>query len=350
MLTNLFRLLPPELAHELVISLLKSNFFLKSKKNYENSLFRQNIFGINFPNPVGLAAGFDKNAEVVRSMLNYGFGFVEVGTITPRPQLGNKKPRVFRLTEDEAVINHLGFNNKGVEKILENLTNLKSDKNFHGVIGINIGKNKKTQNSIEDYLYCIEKIGYYGDYITVNISSPNTPGLRDLQLRGKIESLVRKIQNKQTEIEQLINKPILIKISPDLEDEQLRDIALMSLANNVQGLIIANSSTKRPKTLNSSFKNELGGLSGRPLFLDSTIILKKMYTLTNGQIPIIGVGGISNGYECYEKIKSGASLVQLYTALIFQGPKIVNKILSKLNELILTDGFKNISDVVGKST
>tara|TARA_Y100001970_G_scaffold289914_1_gene421746 strand:- start:1880 stop:2932 length:1053 start_codon:yes stop_codon:yes gene_type:complete len=350
MLINLLRLFPPELAHEITIKLLKSNFNLNSKniKNYKS--LKQTILGINFKNPIGLAAGFDKNAEVINQMLSYGFGFVEVGTITPKNQRGNEKPRVFRLLEDEAIINHLGFNNKGSEKILSNLKSFYDKKDINEIVGINIGKNKSTQNDIEDYLYCVEKLGIYSDYITINISSPNTPGLRDLQLRGRVEALVKKIQIKQLEIEELVNKPIFIKISPDLDDEQLRDIALMSLANNVNGLIISNSTIQRPDTLISYHKNELGGLSGKPIFLNSTILLKKMYSLTNGQITLIGVGGISSGHECYEKIKAGASLVQLYTALVYQGPKIINKILKELNELITIDGYKNISDAIGKSS
>ena len=327
MLVSLLRLFPPETAHQITIQLLKSSLAQYRKKNEEFNSLKQTILGIDFQNPLGLAAGFDKNAEVIRSILSYGFGFVEVGTITPKPQLGNQKPRIFRLVEDEAVINHLGFNNKGSEKILKNLKSFYKDNNFAGVVGINIGKNKSTKNDIDDYLYCIEKLGIYGNYITINISSPNTPGLRDLQLRGRIETLVKKIQNKQEEIKELNNKPIFIKISPDLDDEQIRDIALMSLANNVKGLIISNSTTKRPSHLISANKNEVGGLSGRPIFLDSTIMLKKMYSLTNGQIPLIGVGGVSNGYECYEKIKAGASLVQLYTALVYHGPKIINNII-----------------------
>ena len=350
MLVNLLRLLPPESAHQITIKLLKSNLAISGKKNEEFNALKQTILGIDFVNPLGLAAGFDKNAEVIKSMLSYGFGFVEVGTITPRPQKGNPKPRVFRLKEDEAVINHLGFNNNGSEKILKNLKSLYSSDFLSGVVGINIGKNKSTENDIDDYLYCIDKFSNYGNYITINISSPNTPGLRDLQLRGRIETLVKKIKNKQNEIEQLNNKPIFIKISPDLDDEQLRDIALMSLANNVNGLIVSNSTLKRSNSLASLNKNEVGGLSGKPLFLDSTIILKKMYSLTNGQIPLIGVGGVSNGYECYEKIKAGACLVQLYTALTFQGPKIIKNILTELNGLVLTDGYKNISEVVGRST
>jgi len=350
MLINILRLFPPETAHQITIKLLKSNLAFARKKTEEFNTLKQTILGIDFQNPLGLAAGFDKNAEVIKSMLSYGFGFVEVGTITPKPQWGNQKPRIFRLLEDEAVINHLGFNNNGSEKILKNLHSFYDGNYSSGVIGINIGKNKSTQNDIDDFLYCIEKLGSFGNYITINISSPNTPGLRDLQLRGRIETLVKKIQSKQNEIKQLNNKPIFIKISPDLEDEQLRDIALMSLANNVNGLIISNSTLKRPKTLISMYKSEVGGLSGKPIFLDSTLILKKMYSLTNGQIPLIGVGGISNGYECYEKIKAGASLVQLYTALVYQGPKIIDSILKELNSLVLTDGFKNISEVIGKSS
>ena len=350
MLVNLLRLLPPETAHEITISLLKSNLNFKNKKNFEFKSLKQTILGIDFLNPIGLAAGFDKNAEVIRPMLSYGFGFVEVGTITPKPQKGNAKPRIFRLLEDEAIINHLGFNNYGSEEISKNLKSFYKYNNYTGVIGINIGKNKSTKNDIDDYLYCIEKLGSYGNYITINISSPNTPGLRNLQLRGRIETLVKKIQNKQREVKLLSDKPIFIKISPDLDDEQLRDIALMALANNVKGLIISNSTIKRPNSLISSYKNEIGGLSGKPIFLNSTIILKKMYSLTNGQIPLIGVGGISNGYECYEKIKAGASLVQLYTALVYHGPKIINNIIKELNGLILTDGFKNISEAVGKSS
>ena len=350
MLINLLRLLPPETAHELTIKLLRSNLNLNRNHTKLFKSLNQTILGINFNNPIGLAAGFDKNAEVINQMFSYGFGFIEIGTVTPKIQLGNEKPRIFRLIEDEAIINHLGFNNKGSEEILSNIKSFYKKKDINKIVGINIGKNKSTQNDIDDYLYCVEKLGKYSDYITINISSPNTPGLRDLQLRGRIELLVKKIQAKQSEVAELVKKPIFIKISPDLNDEQLRDIALMSLANNVNGLIISNSTTKRPDTLISSYKNELGGLSGKPIFLNSTILLKKMYSLTNGQITLIGVGGVSSGHECYEKIKAGASLVQLYTALVYQGPKIINKILKELDTLILIDGYKNVSEAIGKSS
>ena len=332
----------------MTINLLKLSF--SHKRYFDNSILNQHLLGLDFSNPIGLAAGFDKNAEVINPMINLGFGFVEVGTITPIFQKGNIKPRIFRLREDEAIINHLGFNNKGTEKALEKLSKINFSNLSNGVVGINIGKNQNSENVIEDYCYCLEKLGPLGHYITINISSPNTPGLRDLQLRGKIEVLVKALQKKQDEFDNLNKKPIFFKISPDLNDEQLRDIALMSLANNIAGLIISNTTIERPKNLLSKNKNEVGGLSGKPLFVQSTLSLKKMFSLTNGQIPLIGAGGVSNGNECYEKIKCGANLIQLYTALIFRGPKIVNKIKNELVNLIKTDGFKNIKEVVGKDT
>ena len=349
MLDNSIKILkffPPELAHSITINALK--FF---KFNFENDdeILSQHLLGLDFPNPIGLAAGFDKNAEVVRSIFGLGFGFVEVGTITPQPQKGNPKPRVFRLEKDNAIINSLGFNNKGSRKVKKNL--LKIQNSFYGnkIIGVNIGKNKNSINSIEDYLLNMEELGGLASYITINISSPNTKGLRDLQLRGNIEKLIKKIVKKREEIENINKKPILIKISPDLNEDQLRDIALISLANNIDGLIMTNTTINRPNTLLSSNKIHNGGLSGKPLFETSNKILRKMYNFTNGQILLIGVGGISSGSDCYEKIKSGASLVQLYTSLVYSGPKLISKIKVELIDLIRTDGYKNISDVIGKS-
>ncbi len=346
LLVKIIKIFPPEFAHDLTLKLLKLNL---SKKNIiDNPMLNQHFLGLDFSNPIGLAAGFDKNAEVINPIFNLGFGFVEIGTITPKPQKGNNKPRIFRLKEDEAIINHLGFNNLGTEKILKNLKKFRS-LNFKGkVLGINIGKNQNSLNAIDDYCYCLEKLSGFGHYITVNISSPNTPGLRDLQLRGKIEVLVKSLQKKQKELTNRADLPIFIKISPDISEEQLRDIALMSLANNVSGLVISNTTIKRKNNLVSPNKNEIGGLSGKPLFLQSTLILKKMYSLTNGQVPLIGVGGVSNGKECYEKIKAGANLIQLYTALIYQGPNVVNRIKNELIDLMKTDGFNNIREIVGK--
>lgn len=345
-IANIIKYLPPELAHEIVIKLLK--FSYQSKRKKDNPILNQHLLGLDFSNPIGLAAGFDKNAEIVNPMLNLGFGFVEVGTITPKYQVGNSKPRIFRLNEDGAIINYLGFNNKGSDKVIQNLQKLNFSHHSSHIVGINIGKNKNSSNAIEDYCHCLEKLGRFGHYVTINISSPNTPGLRNLQKRGQIEALVKALQKKQQEYGNFLDKPIFFKISPDLNDEQFRDIALISLANNISGLIISNTTIERPKNLISVNKNEIGGLSGRPLFFQSTLSLKKMFSLTNGQIPLIGVGGISNGKECYEKIKAGANLIQLYTSLIFQGPNVVNKIKAELVNLMKTDGFNNIQEIVGK--
>ncbi len=341
------KLLPPELAHSLTINSLKYLNF-RSKKN-DDPILSQHLLGLDFPNPIGLAAGFDKNADVMRSMFSFGFGFVEVGTITPMPQKGNSKPRVFRLKEDEAIINSLGFNNKGSVKIKKNLLNFRNAEINTQIIGINIGKNKFSLNAIDDYIYSIENLANLSSYIVINISSPNTPGLRNLQLRGNIEKLIKKILDKRDQIESINSKPILIKISPDLNDDQLRDIALIALANNIDGLIISNTTIDRTQYLNSEYRLKNGGLSGKPLFKKSNIILKKIYSLTNGQVPLIGVGGISSGSDCYIKIKSGASLIQLYTALIYSGPHLIDKIKKELIDLIRTDGYKNISEVIGKS-
>ena len=340
--------LPPEFSHYATLQLLKLNLF--TGNNFNDPILHQHLFGFDFSNPLGLAAGFDKNAEVIKPLLNLGFGFIEAGTVTPKYQFGNEKPRVFRLKEDKAIINHLGFNNQGTTFVKKKLKKLNLSSLSKGIVGINIGKNKETLNDIDDYIYCLQELGPFAHYVTVNISSPNTPGLRELQNRGRIEKLVQTLQKKQEEMNSLENTPIFFKIAPDIDEEQIRDIALISLANNIDGLVISNSTIERSDTLKSNLNNEIGGLSGKPLFLKSTMILRKMYTLTNGQIPLIGVGGINNALECYEKIKSGASLVQLYSALTFDGPKIINKILIDLSNLLKTDGYKSIKEAIGKET
>ncbi len=344
---KILRLFPPEVAHDLTLNILKYKKFVS--KSFEDPILSQHLMGLDFPNPIGLAAGFDKNAEVIQSMFSFGFGFIEIGTVTPKPQKGNIKPRVFRLQEDRAIINSLGFNNKGVTKVKKNLLKIQNTLRTNKIIGVNLGKNKNSINAIDDYLLGMEKLGSLSSYITINISSPNTEGLRELQLKGKIEKLIKKILQKREQIESINKKPILIKISPDLNENQLRDIALISLANNIDGLILTNTTSERTNKLISNYKTKVGGLSGKPLYLTSNTILKKMYNLTNGQIPLIGVGGIASGSDCYNKIKSGASLIQLYTALIYSGPILITNIKNELIDLIKTDGYKNISDVIGKS-
>ena len=251
---KILRLLPPELSHTITINFLK--YFKVRQKNIEDPILAQHLMGLDFTNPIGLAAGFDKNAEVMHSMFSFGFGFLEVGTITPQPQSGNSKPRVFRLSEDKAIINSLGFNNKGIKKVKKNLIKHKKSYLNNKIVGVNIGKNKNSSEAIDDYLIGLEELGDLASYITINISSPNTEGLRDLQLRGKIEKLIKKIIDKRDEIKNINTKPILIKISPDLNEDQLRDIALISLANNIDGLILTNSTIKRHDNLISINKEK----------------------------------------------------------------------------------------------
>ena len=343
----LLKYLSPEFSHSITLKLLKLKPSFINQNTKDDFKLHQHLWGLDFKNPIGLAAGFDKNAEVISQLLDLGFGFVEVGTVTPNSQVGNEKPRVFRLKEDQAIINHLGFNNEGSETVKKKLERLNINIFSKGVVGINIGKNKNTNNTVEDYCIGLEKLGPLVHYIVINISSPNTPGLRNLQNRGLIDNLVKSIHKVKENNESLFSKPILIKIAPDIDDEQARDIALSSLALGIDGIVISNSTIDRPKTLQSSYQNEVGGLSGQPLFIKSTLILKKMYSLTNGQIPLIGVGGISNGIDCYEKIKAGASLIQLYTALVYQGPSLIIKIKKELLNCIITDGYKNIKEAIG---
>ena len=349
MLLNLIRFFPPETAHFLTINLLKlgvTGFFTKSFQN--DKILNQFIWNLEFNNPVGLAAGFDKNAEVIDPLLAMGFGFVEIGTVTPKPQYGNEKPRIFRLDKDKAIINHLGFNNQGIKKILNRLVYRYQNRfSTPGIVGANIGKNNFTKESSKDYIQCLELLGPYVDYIVINISSPNTPGLRDLQNRQHLESLIISIKNSKKLNQATSTKPLLIKISPDLNNEQKRDIALTSLAQGVDGIIISNTTLSRSNSLIDKNKNEIGGLSGRPLFVPSTLLIKEMYNLTGGKIILIGVGGISNGRDVYEKIKAGASLVQLYTGLVYEGPKIIKTINLELKNLLKADGYSNISEAIG---
>ena len=344
---SLLKYFPPELAHYITLNLLKLKPFFINQKNENNPKLHQNLWGLDFKNPIGLAAGFDKNAEVISQLLDLGFGFVEAGTVTPKPQYGNNKPRVFRLPEDSAIINHLGFNNQGSEVVKKKLEKLNINFFSKGIVGINISKNKDTKNTIEDYCIALEKLGSLVNYIVINISSPNTPGIRNLQNKSNFDNLIKTLHKVRKNNEDLISKPILIKIAPDIDDEQARDLALSSLALGIDGMIISNSTIDKSSKLQSRYRNEVGGLSGKPLFIKSTLMLKKMYSLTNGQIPLIGVGGISNGIDCYEKIKAGASLVQLYTSLMYQGPSLITKIKSDLLNFIVTDGYKNIKEAIG---
>lgn len=336
--------LPPETAHNFTIWTLAKGLIPPQPAIYDSRL-HVSLGDLQFDNPVGMAPGFDKNAEVITPLFSQGFGFVEVGTVTPRPQDGNPKPRLFRLTEDEAVINRMGFNNKGAAIFTRNVVN-RPEK---GIVGINIGKNKSTQDAASDYLILLEKFYTFGDYITVNISSPNTPGLRALQEETALASLLESLLEKRKELIKQHRKtvPIFLKIAPDTTAEQRRSIAKLALSYKLDALIISNTTIGERHALKSAHANETGGLSGKPLFAFSTAILKEMYQLTNGKIPLIGVGGISSAEDAYAKIRAGATLIQFYSALVYQGFGLVTDIKKGLCTLLERDGFSHIRDAVG---
>lgn len=340
-------MLPPETAHNATIYALSKGLVPHSvRKEYDN--LHTVLWGMDFANPVGMAAGFDKNAEVISPLLQQGFGFVEAGTVTPLPQKGNPKPRLFRLQEDEAVINRMGFNNYGAAYFLRKLEKWGEERQgFEGIMGANIGKNKDTEHALDDYLPLFEKIYGLSDYITINISSPNTPGLRGLQQRDELSALLTGLMQKRTELSpEFGHIPLLVKIAPDIDEKTCEDIADVALQQQVDGLIISNTTLARDG-LKSHHKDEIGGLSGKPLMQKSTQILKDFYTLTSGNIPLIGVGGIASAKDAYAKIRAGASLVQLYSALVYQGFGLIEDIKKGLSEKIAADGFVHISEAVG---
>lgn len=335
-----------ETAHRLGVLAAKYNIVPRKQKTPDSPILSSVVFGREFSNPVGLAAGFDKDGEGVRGLTKIGFGFIEIGSVTPEPQPGNPKPRVFRLKEDKAVINRYGFNSEGHEAVYNRLKDRVTEQD-NCLLGINLGKNKSSTDPISDYTQGVEKFSRLADYLVVNISSPNTPGLRDLQGKQKLQNLLDKVIERRDEME--VRKPLLVKIAPDLTDTDKEDIAAVvtSRKGYVNGLIISNTTVRRPPSLRNPSKTEEGGLSGPPVRDMSTKTIADMYRLTNGSIPIIGVGGVSSGQEAYKKIRSGASLVQLYTALVYEGPPVVKKIKRELEELLRRDGFKSISEAVG---
>jgi dihydroorotate dehydrogenase len=313
-----------------------------SNRNKNDPIFKIKLFGKILENPIGIAAGFDKNAEVYNSLFKLDFGFVEVGTITPLKQYGNPKPRVFRLIEDKALINRLGFNNLGAQNVLDRIkANTKK-----GLLGINIGPNKDTEDRLKDYLYGFKTFNQVADYITINISSPNTESLRNFHEQKKLDELLSSI-NKEKKI--LNSKtPIVVKISPDVNNEEINKISEVVLNNNIEGIIISNTSDSTRENLNNIQSHQKGGLSGKPIEEKSTILVNKFYNLLKGRIKIIGVGGVDSGKSAYKKFLAGADCVQLYTGMVYRGPNIVNMIKKELKELLLKDGVKNISEIIGK--
>ncbi len=320
--------LDPEKSHHLTFGLLDKayQFGLLKVLARKKSSKPVNVMGLAFHNPVGLAAGLDKNAEHVDALAVLGFGFVEVGTVTPKPQEGNPTPRLFRLTDEEAIINRMGFNNKGLDFLVEQVKNRKENV----VLGINIGKNKVTPNeeAVNDYLACMDAVYSLADYITVNLSSPNTPGLRDLQFGEPLRDLLKALKDKQAALQEKYQRyvPLALKVAPDMADEDIADVADALLSFNIDGLIATNTTITRPVKTDSPVKHEAGGLSGKPVRVLSTQVIRKFSQHLKGDIPIIAVGGIDSVAAAQEKINAGASLVQVYSGLIYQGPSLIGQI------------------------
>ena len=334
--------LDPETAHDLAIKSLKFNPFPSKMFEVEDEqMLNIELLGKKFPNPIGLAAGFDKSAEAYNPLLRLGFGFVEVGTVTPLKQFGNPKPRIFRLEDDHALINRLGFNNDGIETIKNRI---KSDVK-KGILGINIGPNKETKDQKNDFCLGLKNFFDIADYITINISSPNTKGLRNFHNPNKLKDLLLSLNKIKKDNK--TNIPLLLKISPDLKDNYISEIVDVSKKNNISAIILTNTTNSNRDNLVSEIKKEEGGLSGEPLQKISTNMIKKFYKQLNGKIPIIGVGGINSGKSAYEKIIAGASLLQLYTGFVYRGPSTAKDIKKELIQILKADGIKNIQDAVG---
>jgi dihydroorotate dehydrogenase len=334
--------LDPERAHHAALWALNHNL-VPAATGPDDSRLTTNVLGRRFVNPIGLAAGFDKDAKVWRQTTRLGFGFVEVGSVTPRPQPGNPRPRLFRLERDEAVINRMGFNNEGVEAMAGRL---QADRP-NTVLGINLGKNKETEDAAADYELGARQLGPFADYMVINVSSPNTPGLRSLQGKAPLAALVARTHRALAESCGANPPPLLLKIAPDLTEQDLADIAEVALEGSLAGLIATNTTIARPHGLDPRHASEAGGLSGKPLFEPSTRILRALYRLTEGRLPIIGVGGVSSGMDAYAKIRAGASLVQLYSALVFHGPGLVQRVKREVLQCLERDGVRTIGEAVG---
>ena len=333
----------PETAHNLAIKSLKLNLTPNlMDTNKDDPMFKSTLFGKEIDNPIGMAAGFDKNAEVYNPLFKLGFGLVEVGTITPLEQYGNPKPRVFRLVEDQALINRLGFNNLGAENVSNRI---RSNPNT-GLLGINIGPNKDSNDRVNDYLIGLRTFHDIADYITINISSPNTENLRSFHDEEKFDELMNLIQEEKFKLKSKI--PIVVKISPDISDKQIELVSKILLDHKVSAVIISNTTSGNREKLNNILKHQKGGLSGKPLEKEANKLISKFYKLLKNKIEIIGVGGVDSGESAHRKFLAGASYIQLYTGMVFQGPNIVGKIKKELKEILKADGIKNFREIIGK--
>ncbi len=332
----------PERAHELAVKTLELGIYPRSTGPDDKRL-AQELFGLDFPNPIGMAAGFDKNARVPRQLLEMGLGFAEVGTLTPRPQAGNPRPRVFRSQADRAIVNRLGFNNEGQAAAL---ARLRKDRP-RGIVGVNLGANRDSTDRIADYVDGVTRMAPVASYFTVNISSPNTPGLRDLQAPRKLDELLGKVQDARAALGQEA-PPLLVKLAPDLADADLPGVVAVIKANGIDGIIISNTTLARDNLRDQALIREAGGLSGRPAFLRTTRTLARVYQLTKGKLPLIGVGGIDSGETALAKIEAGASLIQLYTGLVFEGPGLIGRIKRTLVEAMARDTCETLQPLIGR--
>ncbi|MFN3583603.1 quinone-dependent dihydroorotate dehydrogenase [Phenylobacterium sp.] len=339
LVTRAMRGLDPEDAHTLAIRALEAG--LGPRGAADDPILTTEVAGLSLPNPVGLAPGFDKNAQVFGPMLNAGFGFVECGTVTPKPQAGNPRPRLFRLTEDRAVINRMGFNNEGLEAFAGRLARRRS-----GVVGANVGANKDSEDRIGDYVTCLRRLWGMASYFTLNISSPNTPGLRALQTRAALEELLGRVAEARDSLPREGLAPMFLKVAPDLEDGEVETIVETVAAHDLAGIIVSNTTVSRPP-LKSRFREEAGGLSGAPLMSLSTQMLGRFAEAAQGRLVLIGAGGIASGADAYAKIRAGACAVQLYSALVFEGPGLITRIKRELAARLKADGFASVRDAVG---
>lgn len=343
-LMPVLRCLDPETAHSLALTALSLGL-APPVTEAPRPILKTRVWGLDFVNPVGLAAGFDKDARVPRAVLGLGFGFTEVGSVTPKPQPGNPKPRLFRLTEDRAVINRMGFNNRGHEAMAAQLAKFRAGPAGQGIAGVNLGRNKESADEVQDYVLGVERLGALASYLVVNVSSPNTPGLRTLQDRGPLTALLSAVKAAR---DGLTNRPpLLVKIAPDLASADLEDIAAVVADVGIDGIIATNTTISRPADLRDQQKGQIGGLSGAPLKDKAKDVISDLYQLVGRDIPLIGVGGIASGADAYARIRAGASLVQVYSALVFDGPYLAARIAAELAELLERDGFKSVAAAVG---
>ena len=340
----LLHALEPEAAHRLTLWALGRGI-VRCAPGADDPALACRLWDLDFPNPVGLAAGFDKNAEVAEPMLDFGFGFVEVGTVTPEPQAGNPPPRVFRLAEDRAIINRLGFNNHGLERVAERLARRRGT----GIVGANLGAGRQSSDRVADYVSGLRAVAGLVDYVAINVSSPNTPGLRTLQRRAALDALCAAVLAARAEVTPPGGRaiPVLVKIAPDLEPAEREAIAEVAVARRIDGIIVANTTLGARHDLTDQRREEAGGLSGAPLFAPSTALLREMYGLVGAAMPLIGIGGVDSGRAAYAKIRAGASLVALYTALVYKGPDLVKTIKDELVRLVQRDGLRRVADAIG---